>query len=89
MEIAGKVGVDPFDVSLPLIVEYLPGWNDVDFIQLLVELGTSSSFIRPSRRIRIKSPEIDISSYSPLPFDLVITRTPHYAHRRSFNDDDS
>jgi len=89
MEIAGKAGVDPFDVSLPLIVEYLPGWNDVDFVQLIVELGSSSGFIRPSRRIRIQTPAIDLANYSPLPFDLIITRTPRYAHRRSHKEDDS
>jgi Transposase DDE domain len=87
LEIAGRAGVDPFDVSLPLIVKYLPGWNDVDFIQLVSEKGRSSSFIRPSRRIRIHTPSINLKDYVPLPFNLIITRTPRYAHRRSSRDE--
>lgn len=86
LEIAGRVGVDPFDVSLPLIIEYLPGWNDVDFINLVVERGKDSSFIRPSRRIRIKTPPIDLKAYAPLPPNLILTREPRYAHRRSVRD---
>ena len=83
LEIAGRAGVDPFDVSLTLVIEYLPGWNDVDFIQLAVERGREAGFIRPSRRIRIKTPPVELSAYSPPPPDLVVVRPPRYAHRRS------
>ena len=82
MEIASKAGVDPFDVSLPLIVEYLPKWNDIDFIALIVEKGREGGFIRPSRRICIKTPEIDMSEYVAPPPDLILERTPRYAGRR-------
>lgn len=82
MEIAAKAGVDPFDVSLPLIVEYLPKWNDIDFIALIVERGREGGFIRPSRRIQIKTPEIDMSEYVAPPPDLILERTPRYAGRR-------
>jgi hypothetical protein len=83
LEIAGKAGVDPFDVSLPLLVEYLPRWNDVDFIALVVERGRESGFIRPSRRIRIQTPEIDLKEYLPPPFELGLVHPPRYAHRKS------
>lgn len=83
LEIAGRAGVDPFDVSLPLLVEYLPAWYDVDFIQLVAERGRNSSFIRPSRRIRINTPPADLKDYSPPPPDMVMTRDPRYARRRS------
>jgi hypothetical protein len=86
LEIAGRAGVDPFDVSITLVIEYLPGWNDVDFIKLAVEQGREAGFIRPSRRIRIKTPPVDLSAYSPPPPDLILTRPPRYAHRRSFRD---
>ena len=82
MEIAAKAGVDPFDVSLPLLIEYLPGWKDIDFIALMVEGGREGGFIRPSRRIRIRTPDVDLSSYLPLPPDLVLVREPRYAGRR-------
>ena len=82
LEIAGRAGVDPFDVSLPLLIEYLPRWNDVDFVQLAVERGRQAGFIRPSRRIRIKTPPVDLQAYAPLPPDLIRVREPRYAHRR-------
>jgi hypothetical protein len=83
LEIAGKAGVDPFDVSLTLLVEYLPEWNDVDFIALVVERGREAGFIRPSRRIRIRTPQVELREYQPLPPDLVLATSPRYAHRRS------
>lgn len=82
MEIAAKAGVDPFDVSLPLLVEYLPSWNDVDFIALVVDRGREGGFIRPSRRIRIQTPEIDLANYLAPPVDLILEREPRYAGRR-------
>ncbi len=83
LEIAAKAHVDPFDVSLPLLVDYLPRWNDVDFVQLVVERGREAGFIRPSRRIRIQTPPVDLRDYRPLPHDLALVREPRYAHRRS------
>lgn len=82
MEIAGKAGVDPFDVSLPLLVEYLPRWNDIDFIALVVKDGREAGFIRPSRRIRIQTPELNLEDYLDPPPDLVLEREPRYAGRR-------
>lgn len=82
MEIAAKAGVDPFDVSLPLLIEYLPGWKDIDFIALVLDGGREGGFIRPSRRIRIRTPDVDLSSYLPLPIDLILEREPRYAGRR-------
>jgi hypothetical protein len=82
MEIAGRAGVDPFDVSLPLLVEYLPQWNDIDFIDLVVKQGREAGFIRPSRRIRIQTPEINLEDYLDPPPDLVLEREPRYAGRR-------
>jgi hypothetical protein len=80
LEIAWKAGVDPFDVSLALLVEYLPRWNDVDFVAWVVERGVHAGFIRPSRRIRIQTPPIVLSDYQPPPHDLVLVREPRYAH---------
>lgn len=87
LEIAGRAQVDPFDVSLPLVVEYLPAWREVDFIALMVERGRVAGFIRPSRRIRIQTPPVELSQYIPLPPGVVVTRTPRYAHRRSHHEE--
>lgn len=82
LEIASKAGVDLFDVSLPLIVKYLPGWNDIDFIAFIVETGRDGGFIRPSRRVSIQTPEVLMTDYLSAPPDLVLERIPRYAGRR-------
>lgn len=81
MEIAGKAGVDPFDVSLPLLVVYLPRWNDIDFVDFVVREGREAGFIRPSRRIRIQTPVVNLAEYVPAPPGLILTRQPRYAQR--------
>lgn len=86
LEIAAKAGVDPFDVSLALLVEYLPAWSDVDFVALVVERGRAAGFIRPSRRIRIKTPPVDLAEYCPIPPDLVLVSQPRYARRKVAHD---
>ena len=87
LEIAARAGVDPFDVSLPLLVEYLPRWREVDFLTRVVERGRETGFIRPSRRIRIQAPEIDLSHYHSPPPDLELTVAFRYAFRRSHDHD--
>ena len=74
--------MDPFDVSLPLLVEYLPKWNDIDFIALIVESGREGGFIRPSRRIRIQTPDINMADYLAPPAGLILEHNPRYAGRR-------
>lgn len=87
LEIAGRAGVDPFDVSLPLIVEYIPRWSysGRDMVALFVERGREAGFIRPSRRIRPDTPFISLSDMRPLPPELVLVRAPHYAERHSIS----
>jgi len=82
LEIAAKAQVDLFDVSLPLLVEYIPAWPDVDFIALVLERGRAAGFIRPSRRIRIQTPPIDHNDYCPVPPDLCLVHEPRYANRK-------
>jgi hypothetical protein len=81
MEIAGRAGVDPFDVSLHLMVEYIPRWSvdGTDMITFFVERGRQAGFIRPSRRIKIRAPVIDPDLWIPVSKDLILTREPRYA----------
>lgn len=84
MEIAGLAKVDPFDVSLDLVTQYVPrltkeGKNPV---QMIVENGHRFGFIRPSRRIRIQTPEYNESQITPLPDGIVLIRKPRYAQRK-------
>ena len=84
LEIAAKAGVDPFEVSLGLLVEYAPRYaaEGRDPVQVFVERGRALGFIRPSRRTRIHAPPIPDAAIRPAPPDLGLSRTPRYAHRK-------
>lgn len=85
LEIAGRAGVEPFDVSLALLVEQLPqyvarGWDPV---ATFVERGRRLGYIRPSRRVQVEVPGFDLTDYAWPPPELVRTRVPRYAERDS------
>ena len=84
LEIAYKAGVDPFEVSIGLLVEYAPqyAYEGRDPVEVFVKRGRQLGFIRPSRRTRIQTPRIPDESILPAPPGLEITRTPRYAKRK-------
>jgi len=88
LEVAGRAGVDPFDVSLPLLVAYLPQFarDGRDPIDAFIEHGWTARFIRPSRRTRVRAPTIPPQALAPAPAALALVRTPRYAHRRCSDD---
>jgi hypothetical protein len=83
LEIAGQAGVDPYEVSLPLLVEYLPyfAYRGLDPVQVFVEQGRALRLIRPSTRTEITAPLLSPADLTPLPPDLVLDRPPRYAQR--------
>ena len=83
LEIAHRAGVDPFEVSLPLLVEYLPRFAAAgrDPIAVFVEQGRALRFIRPSSRTQIRAPTIPADALALLPPNIVLVRTPRYAQR--------
>ena len=84
MEIAGKADVDPYDVSLALLVEYAPRWGYAgkDPLKLIVEHGHKAGFIRPSTRIRIRAPVVNPEVVIAVPENIILTRKPRYAQRK-------
>ena len=84
VEIAGQAGVDPYEVSLPLLVQYLPyfAYRGLDPVQVFVEQGRALRLIRPSTRTEITAPLISPADLTPLPPDLVLERSPRYAQRK-------
>jgi hypothetical protein len=82
--IAAEAGVEPFAVSMPLLVRYLPQYAARHHDPLTAFLADARrlGFIRPSRRIAIVTPDIPATALSPPPPDLVLVRTPRYARRR-------
>ncbi|OQA12659.1 MAG: Transposase DDE domain protein [Chloroflexi bacterium ADurb.Bin360] len=83
MEIAGRATVDPFDVSMQLLIRYLPtlAADGTDPIALFVQRGRFARFIRPASRLKATAPDIPFHLLSPPPPDLVLTRSPRYANK--------
>ena len=84
LEIAHKAGVDPFEVSIGLLIKYAPqyGYEGRDPVKIFVERGRDLGFIRPSRRKTLHAPKIPAEAVLPAPPGLVLTRTPRYAGRK-------
>lgn len=81
MEIAGRAEVDPYDVSMQLLIEYLPilAANGQDPIAVFIEYGRKARFIRPSSRLKTQAPSIPPDQFTPLPPGLILSREPRYA----------
>ena len=80
MEIALGAQVDPFEVSLPLVVRALPNLLEQgqDPIALIIRRGRQLGFIRPSRRLHLQVPTIAAEAIVPRPADLVLQRPACY-----------
>lgn len=85
LEIAGRAGVDPFDVSLALLVEEAPRYAQAgrDPVAAFVTRGRAAGYLRPSRRAVNRAPHIPRHQLTPLPADLLLVRSPRYAARRA------
>jgi hypothetical protein len=83
MEIAGRAKVDPFDVSMELMIRWMPqyAYEGQDPVAGFVLEGRDMGFIRPSRRTVIKAPVIPMDQIRPAPGELVLVRTPRYAQK--------
>lgn len=81
MEIAGRAEVDPFDVSMELLVRWMPqyAYEGEDPVAGFVREGREMGFIRPSRRTVIRAPSIPPGPIVPPPSGLPLTRLPRYA----------
>ena len=80
MEIATRAQVDPFEVSVPLVLRALPSQlgSGQDPIALCVRRGRQLGLIRPSHRLQLHIPVIVATDIVPRPADLVLQRTPCY-----------
>lgn len=86
LEVAGRAGVDPFEVPLPVLVQELPWWmGDRRAADLLAPIGRDGrriGFIRPSRRTQLPVPAIPGEVIVTPPRGPVLHRTPRDAARR-------
>lgn len=83
-EIAGRADVDPYEVSMQLMIEYLPqlAREGRDPIATFLDIGRSARFIRPSTRTVVDAPDIPPEAITPKPESLLLWREPRYAQRR-------
>ena len=84
LEIAGRAGVNAEEVSMALLIQYLPLFakDGREPVAWFIEAGRHAHFIRPSRRIKRQVPPEPLDQIAPLPPDLVLVRTPRYAQRK-------
>lgn len=84
LKTAGRAGVDPYEVSPPLLVAYLPFFaaRGFDPVTVFVEQGRALRFIRPSSHTVVVTPTIPPEKLAPRPPDLVLERPPCYAQRK-------
>jgi hypothetical protein len=80
IEMAVQAGVDPFDVSLPLLVSYLPRLlaRRQDPVRWVLTYGRHLGFIRASSRLQITAPEIPLEQMRFPPPHLRLTRPARY-----------
>lgn len=83
VEVAARAGVTVDEVSLPLLVQWMPRFaaQGDDPIAIWVERGRAAGFIRPSRRLVYDTPPFPHGPPPPVPDALALTRTPRYAGR--------
>ncbi|GHO82546.1 IS4 family transposase [Dictyobacter formicarum] len=81
VRVAAEAGVDLFDVSLELLIRYLPTClaHGIDIGQVIQEKGRALGFVRPSTRTRHELPHISWHEVTWPPVDLQWMQKPRYA----------
>lgn len=77
--IARASDCDPFEVSVPLLVDLLPRLCSPSPLQFeqLVQAGRKYGLLRASPRLELKVPQVELSCYQPVPPDLPRQRPGH------------
>jgi Transposase DDE domain len=81
LDIANQAKADPFEVSLDLLVRWVPrlAADGLDPVQTIVERGHLAGFIRPSSRLQLSLPSLNLARYA-LPTSFApLERIPRYA----------
>jgi hypothetical protein len=83
-DIASQAQADVFDVSLDLLIRWLPRFaqDGDDPVKIIVERGRAAKIIRPSTRKKSHAPTIPLSAYTTLPPDTLLLRTARHSGDR-------
>jgi DDE family transposase len=85
VQLAAQEGVEPFDVSIDLLVELVPPLlqRGIAPLPALGRLGRELGLIRPSTRLRVQVPFVDATWITPAPPEALRPRdTVRYAQRK-------
>ena len=85
VQLAAQEGVDPFEVSIDLLVQLVPPllMRGIAPLPYLGRLGREVGLIRPSTRLRVEGPLIDPRWITPAPPEALRPRdTVRYAQRK-------
>ncbi len=82
--IATTANCDPFEVSIPVLVDLLPRLSSPSALQLdqLVQSGRQLGLLRASPRLVLNVPQVELSCYQPAPPDLPRQRQPRTSTAR-------
>jgi hypothetical protein len=85
LEIAGRAGVDAYEVSMALLVRWGPEFarQGLDPVTVFVEQGRALKFVRPASRRGREAPAVVVADYRALPKGTELTRTARHGGRRS------
>ncbi len=80
LQVAVQAKQDPYDISMALLIEYLPTLSDYheQGLGLLLTRGADLGFVRPSSRIRIQTPDVSALLITPLPPEIMLEQAPNY-----------
>jgi len=83
VEIAARAQVEPFDVSVELLVRYSPALiaRGHDLIETVLTDGRAMGIIRPSTRLVAMVPTVPLWQYRPVPDDVLQPQSARSAHR--------
>lgn len=85
VHLAAQAGVDPFAVSIDLLVEVVPRLlqRGIAPLPFLGQRGRELGLIRPSSRLQVQVPWVDASWITPAPPEALLPReTVRYAQRK-------
>lgn len=84
VEIAARAEVEPFDVSVDLLVRYAPRLlaQGRDLIDTVLTQGRAMGLIRPSTRLLAQVPLVPLWQYQWPPADVLQPQTARSAHRK-------
>lgn len=84
VQVAALAQVEVYDVSMPLLMEYMNQWNEEgdEGWRRCVEQGSKVGIIRPSSRLQVQVPEVRLQAYQGIAKGRTLVRPGRYSKTR-------